>query len=436
MNRDLVTIVIPVYNAEQFIIENVESVLGQTYRNLEIIYVCDGCTDHTVEILQEYAKKDFRIFVHIENDNSGAALARNMGMNMAKGDWIIFGDADDLLDCHMVEGMVETAIRQKADMVCCYLEYFDDRINKNAYIDNTIKKILCSTYPYIDTKHEQYHIMQLIDNTPVTKLIHKSIYTKREVFFQNLPNANDVYYSMIAGICSQKIVYVDKVFYHYRGNKNRKTLSTDRDMKINYIFQAMDNVYDYIKDKETNCLLKRSFYNAVLFNLSVYLECPVYNTLFDALRNNYFDKWSMYRHEIMEELSYINKVFYQNILDNKKDVSRQECYMQAKVEFVRALSKKGCSIWGTGSMGSPLLENLAGTDIKIQHVFDSAQDKWGKKIHGYIVENYNEVQADHIIITTSIFYEEIKGLIQKSANNIYNLEQQIWLVPDKGAEVY
>ncbi len=430
MDGDLVTIVIPAYNAEQFLCENVEAVLNQTYTNMEIIYICDGCTDHTVDILRGYAKNDSRIIIRVETENRGAAAARNVGISMAKGEWIAFWDADDLVELNAIEEMVNAAVKEHADLACCYWEYFDDIPSTDSVLDDWIKKLYCSTYPVINTEKELHHIMQLVTTVPCTKLIHKSLYTKKDIFFQDIPNANDVFFSKVVTINSHKIIYVDKVFYHYRSNKGRHTLSTDRDTRKSYLFAAYDKIYEHIKLKKNNLLLVRSFYNDVITNLNIYLGDPGYDVLFDSLRNVYLQKWGMQENEIIGELSSINRVFYKNIISGNKNINLQEIYIQAKVEFVRNLSCKGCSVWGIGEIGSALLKEISKTDINIQHVFDSAQDKWGKKIYGYVVENFNNVQADHIVITTPQFFDEIVERIGSNVSNIYNLEKQIWLIPD------
>lgn len=429
MIRDLVTIVIPAYNTEEFLYENVESIVNQTYQNLEIIYVCDGCTDHTVEILQEYAKSDSRIIVWIESENHGAARARNIGMNKANGEWLVFGDADDIYEYSAIEDMIAVAIKERADLVCSYWEYFDNVPNRNSTVNNSLKKLYCNTYPVIDTKKEVNHIMQLVENAAWGKLIHKSLYTRREIFFLDIPNAEDVYFTRVIALNACKIAYVDKVLYHYRSNKDRFTLSTAGDLKRSYILEALDKVYEYIVCKENSLSFLRSFNNDVFMNLSVYLGSPVYSELFNKMRTFYFEKWKMLQQEIMGELNCINRIMYKNVISN--NISNQDIYMQAKVEFVKRLSDKGCSIWGIGQMGSALLEEISKTDIKIQHVFDSAQDKWGKRIHGYLVENFDEVKSDNIIITVPGFYDEIVKSIRKHVNHVYNLEKQIWIIPDK-----
>lgn len=426
--RDLVTIVVPVYNGEAFLKENIESILGQTYKDLEIIYVCDGCTDNTVDILMQYADES-GLKVCVETEKHGAAISRNIGMNMAKGEWIIFLDADDLFEPTMIEEMVKCAVEADADMCCCYLECFDEAPNKDAHIANQTRKIYCNTYPVIETKKELRQIMQLVDKGPCTKLVHKSLYIKNEIFFQDIPNANDVYYSMVAAINSNRIIYVDKVFIHYRSNKGRETLSTDRVLKKNYIFEACDKIYEYILNQKECDNLLQSFYNDVFHNIYVYLEEKIYGYIYNVLRDKYFKKWNLDNSQVKDRLSCVNKVLYSNVISNHKNTTKKEILMQAKIEFVHILSQKGCSIWGTGLLGSELLECISGTDIKLQHVFDSSENKWGKKIHGYVIEDFEETKADSIVITTPKYFNEIREQIGNRAKRVYNLEEQIWIIP-------
>lgn len=423
------TIVVPAYNVDPFLRENIDSIINQSYRNLEIIYVCDGCTDHTADILQEYVGKDDRLRVVIEHENHGAAVSRNIGMDMASGDWIIFWDSDDIFHSRTIETMVEAAVRESADVVCCYWECFEDAPKGCTQIDNGMRKQCCATYPVVDTGNELYQIMQLVDNSPCTKLVHKSVYRKREIFFQDIPNANDVYYAMAVSINSHKIAYVDEPLLYIRLNRNRSTISTDRDLKKSYILEALDMVYGYIVCREDAVFLLRSFFNNVLSNLVYYRDFPVYDALLDSIRDVYFPRWGMKGETFVKELSAVNKIHYRNMFNTADVKDGRDLYMQARVELVRELSKKGCSIWGAGAVGRKLLEELSKANISIQHVFDSAPEQWGKTICGYVVENFEVVSADYIIITTPKYYDEIAGQIGNRAEHVYNLEQDIWMIP-------
>lgn len=432
IKKGLVTIVVPAYNAEQFLKENVESIINQTYKELEIIYVCDGCTDRTVEILQAYAKRDSRMTVRVERENHGAAITRNIGMDMASGEWIIFLDADDLYGATMIEEMLEAAVKAQADMACCYMEHFEDVPDEEASIDygKRIRKLYCKTYPIVETAKEQSCIIQIVDKNPWGKLVHKSIYTKEEVFFQDIPNSNDVYYSIIAAINAKRIVFVDRVFCHYRADKGRHTLSSDKFKKRNYIFEACNQIFNYIKNKDDNEGLLTSFYNDVFMNL-MYLESHIYDALFDALEDSYLDAWGMREKDISKGLIGLNKIVYRNVLNGNRENDRQKVFMEAKVDFVRETAKKGCAIWGTGLRGAELLEALSGTDIKIQHVYDSDRNKWETTVAGYVVEKPDPIESDNIIVTAPKYFDDIKGQINDSKKNIFNLEEQIWLMPYK-----
>ena len=159
------------------------------------------------------------------------------------------------------------------------------------------------------------------------------------------------------------------------------------------------------------------------------LKSHIYDEMFDVLENTYLDAWGMREKDISKELIGLNKVAYRNMLNGNRDNNRQKVLMQARVDFVRETAEKGCAIWGTGLRGTELLEAISDTDIKIEHVYDSAKNKWGTTIAGYVVEKPEHIEADNIIVTTPIYFEDIKAQINDSTKNIYNLEDQIRLMP-------
>ena len=107
MNKSLISIIIPVYNVEKYLDRCISSVLDQTYQNLQIILVDDGSTDNCSELCEKYKILDARVRV-IHKSNGGAADARNMGLQIADGEYIGFVDADDYIAKDMYECLYET----------------------------------------------------------------------------------------------------------------------------------------------------------------------------------------------------------------------------------------------------------------------------------------------------------------------------------------
>lgn len=111
-----VSIIIPIYKAEKYLPECVDSVLGQTYKDIEVILIDDASPDKCGEICEEYAKKDERVKV-IHKENEGVSKARNAGLEIATGDYVQFVDSDDYLDVTMTEKLVKAMENDKSDMV-------------------------------------------------------------------------------------------------------------------------------------------------------------------------------------------------------------------------------------------------------------------------------------------------------------------------------
>ena len=111
--RPLVSVVMPVYNSEKYLKESLDSVLNQTYENLEVICVDDGSEDHSLDILNYYAKKDSRVRVYTQ-DNKGPSVARNKALDNAEGEYISFVDSDDFLQLNAYEILVECALQKQS----------------------------------------------------------------------------------------------------------------------------------------------------------------------------------------------------------------------------------------------------------------------------------------------------------------------------------
>ncbi|MDR2409276.1 MAG: glycosyltransferase, partial [Bacteroidales bacterium] len=109
-----VSIIIPVYNVEKYLAECLDSAIGQTLRDIEIICVDDGSTDHSPEILDEYVKKDSRITV-LHQSNGGPSKARNTGIDIATGEYILFLDSDDTIKPTLCETTTDIADREQSD---------------------------------------------------------------------------------------------------------------------------------------------------------------------------------------------------------------------------------------------------------------------------------------------------------------------------------
>ena len=121
-----VSIIIPAYNAEKYIKRCIDSLIGQTYKNIEVLIVDDGSTDNTPKILDDIANNDKRIVV-IHKQNGGVSLARNIAIEKATGKYIMFTDSDDWLENDMVEKMLNKATSTSCDIVICgYNNYYEN----------------------------------------------------------------------------------------------------------------------------------------------------------------------------------------------------------------------------------------------------------------------------------------------------------------------
>lgn len=156
MKDNLVSIVVPVYNAEKFIRDTIETVKQQTYANWELLLVNDCSSDKSIEIIREYEKEDSRINLINLDKNSGAAIARNAGIENAKGKFIAFLDSDDLWEENKLKKQIDFMKKNKYDFTFTAYDFTDEegnKINKKVNVPEelTYKQALKNTTIFTST---------------------------------------------------------------------------------------------------------------------------------------------------------------------------------------------------------------------------------------------------------------------------------------------
>ncbi|MDR0967922.1 MAG: glycosyltransferase [Rickettsiales bacterium] len=207
----MISVIIPVYKSEPYLVRCLDSVVGQTYRDLEIICVDDGSPDKSIDILKKYAKKDKRIKI-IRQKNMGLSDARNNGFAAATGDWVHYLDSDDWIDNDYYEKMLSSATKANADVA---VSGFD---NENSYNHS----INYSKLMTLKTLRERVRGTRVIANNYVWRyLSRRDFLTQNKLFFPTgLRAMEDAFFSLELVRLANKIAVVPNVLYHYALNES------------------------------------------------------------------------------------------------------------------------------------------------------------------------------------------------------------------------
>lgn len=284
MEEKIISIIIPVYNIEQYLRRCIESVMNQTYHNLQIILVDDGSTDCSGCICDEYAKKDTRIQV-IHKKNGGLSDARNAGLSIVNGDYIGYVDGDDWIDPDMYRAMYEACRTYQADVsVCRYKTISGDNI-----LDGSSHKIVplsvLQTLDIYINEHTQY----IIYNSVWSKLFKRELV--KDLLFPVGKNSEDILYTTHAFCRMKKCVYLDTAYYNYVAERegsimNVKSGKRSIEDEIPFLRRQIDLICGY-GYQELADQAAYMFYRRLLF----------YFLQFNKIRSN-----KMYAKEIIRQL--------------------------------------------------------------------------------------------------------------------------------------
>lgn len=238
--KDIISVIVPVYNVETYLSTCLDSILRQSYGQLEIIIVDDGSTDQSGMICDEYEKKDSRIKV-IHQKNGGAAKAKNTGLSVATGEYLSFVDSDDYLEPLAYEIMLSYLEKYQADVVQASF--------RNCYID---KQVACRTLKEIKMfETEEFLQRYTVDWT--CGLLWDKLYCRRlfdGIKFEEGHKIDDEFFTYQGVMNAKKIIHIPDLVYNYRKRKSSVMLRKETQQEI-----VLDKL-EYLEKRRKNVIAK------------------------------------------------------------------------------------------------------------------------------------------------------------------------------------
>lgn len=312
--KPLISVIIPVYNVELYLCKCIDSVLSQTYENLEIILVDDGSPDNCGEICDKYALKDSRIRV-IHKANGGLSDARNAGLDIIQGEYVAFVDSDDWIEPTMYKTLLKNMMEFHADM--SFGGVADELENKESCVISKVSDYGC-TSPFSENNIEAMRryfngSWAAWDKLYKAELFDNIRFPKGEI------NEDEAIVIQLLSLC-QTVCYTNEIFYHYiKRNNNSITNASFSKKKLAWSKHCADNFHIICENYEElkNDAAKR-YRNSLIWSITEIAKCEEIK-------------------EYREEICYLMKQlkFHKRLFDRIKFSSKKEHIMYYAIKLLR-----------------------------------------------------------------------------------------------------
>lgn len=431
-----VSVIVPVYNKEKYLQECIDSILGQTLDDKEVIFVDDGSTDSSPEILKEAAESHDNVKI-ITQENQYAGVARNNGLLAASGEYIHFMDADDFAEPEQLELMYEKAVEDDADICICNIIDYNDQtgLAKESKISLNYE-LLPEKRPFsIDDAPDR--IFNVSTFTSTNKLFRRSFLMDNDIRYKPYRISEDTFFMVKSFLFAERITTVDQALVYYR-HQTGISLSDDVSSDVFSNFRSYTEALDYIKETgKYDENIKRSFANKALQNtlhdFDMVSNFETFEMLYDNLIKNgglerlgldgadeeYIYSESRYRNlETMRTCGSAEAYMfwrYQNarernrkkdarIIDLKEKIRCKNVRLQARAERIGRLREKI----------NLKNESIKAKKAKIHELNDKVKEKNAKiralrKESGDLKKKYNAEKAR----ADKLYYSGIMGLLRR-----------------------
>jgi len=236
-----ISVIIPAYNAQEFIDKCLASIENQTFNDFEVVIINDGSEDNTLEIINKYVGKDERFNCYTK-ENGGQAIARNFAIDKAAGEYITFVDADDYISETMLEKLYSKIAEDNSEICVCNLKTFGKE-------EKIIKK-------FEQKSNNDKKNMIISDPGPTGYLIKKSIMVDNEIYFLENHVYEDLAIIPVLGIVINKISRIDEELYFYLVHAGSTMKQENYNEKLEDIFDAISHLYKAFEKRDQENLYK------------------------------------------------------------------------------------------------------------------------------------------------------------------------------------
>jgi len=292
-----ISVIIPIYNVERYLRKCIDSVISQTYQNIELILVNDGSTDGSTKICDVYAAKDKRITV-IHKENGGLSSARNAGLEIANGYYIAFLDSDDWIDTEMYQVLIQLLEQHDADISACGLkEIYDD---KTLIASNTAQITKLDRTEAINSLITGHNSVRF----EVWNKVFKSEII-RGIRFKEGQIYEDVYFDRKVFLKLNKLVYIDLPMHNYLKVRDGNTNSNFKEKKL-AIFCELDDFAKELEERGMHDSALRFQAFSLFTSITLYLNAIQLRTSESILRRIRSRHWIY--HKQNKKNPYVNKM--------------------------------------------------------------------------------------------------------------------------------
>lgn len=262
-----ISIIVPVYNAEKYLSECIESILAQTFIDWELLLIDDGSTDNSHTICHQYASQDPRI-IFSHKTNGGVSSARNMGLDNARGRWITFIDSDDWIDPDYLESLLKD---QSVDIAMCGFKF--------QYADSPSQEQL--PFQWSNDKIKDISSYMMMDWTVIWGcIVRKDLFENNEIRFpESLKWCEDYHVIIRLLYFSQKTKSINKFPYNYRQHDESLCHQMPKDA-LNHALKAYDDIIDFFKIQNAYKPMQKALAHRSLWHSHIYALNPTTFNLF------------------------------------------------------------------------------------------------------------------------------------------------------------